>query len=115
MKLLTLIFFFSALAGTALADKKITYTCYDYHHSNKVDLPYRVKVGPVVSDAFGEKVSKHMSERSDHKYTANYNPWSKAVVFIGCSNQEPSKDETVEAIAEQEKIVKEWILKEGVD
>lgn len=48
-----------------------------------------------------------MPEWSDHKYTAKYDVWTKTAVYVGCSEQEPSKDEAVEALKEQEKIVGE--------
>lgn len=47
-----------------------------------------------------------MPEWSDHKYTAKFDLWTTAV-YVGSSDQEPSKDEAVEAIKEQEKIVGE--------
>jgi hypothetical protein len=54
-----------------------------------------------------------MAEWSDHKYTAKHGPWSRNTVFIGCSRKMIATDAPLEAMAEQEEIVKEHILKEG--
>ena len=105
MKLIPVLLLLS-VAGIALADKGLYHICYNYHHSTKADLAYRHKAGGSISDAFGTEIIKHMPEWSDKKYTAKYDLW-KTAVYVGCSNQEPSKDEAVEAIKEQEKIVGE--------
>lgn len=105
MKLVPLTLLLSA-ASVVLADKGLYHICYNYHHSNRAETPFRHKAGGRISDAFATEIIKHMPEWSDHKYTAKFDLWTTAV-YVGCSDQEPSKDEAVEAIKEQEKIVGE--------
>lgn len=112
MKLSTLTLLLVATADTALADKKLFYNCYNYHQSTK-DYTKNHKFGGFISDAFMKTLEENMPTWSNHKYKTAYNPWSRAGIFVECSNRSPSIEEAIESIAEQEKIVKEWIVKEG--
>jgi hypothetical protein len=112
MKLLPLTLLLSA-TSRVLADRKITYACYDPHSNNTRDVFKTWKSGGSVGDAFAEKIVKHMPEWSDHKYTATLNPWPRGAVSIRCSEKTMGTDKLAEEIVEMEKIVKEKILEEG--
>jgi hypothetical protein len=108
MKLLPLtLLLFTTASDVVLAEKTLAYTCYNHPHSTKAELAYRHKAGGVVGDALAAGIVKHMSEWSDHKYKAEYDLFTKKIVYVSCSNQEPSKEKALEAIKEQEKIVGE--------
>jgi hypothetical protein len=106
MKLLTLTLFLFATSGV-LADNYILYCCARTHSRTEF------KNGPVVSDAFAEKLTKNMPAWSDHRFVAKKHPKLKDVVMVTCSAQAESKEKAVEAVAEQGRIVGEWVLKEG--
>jgi hypothetical protein len=115
MKLLPLTLLIITTAGIALADKKLTYNCI-----NKTVRLGRLEVvdnehkdGGVVGDAFAEKIVKNMVKWSRYKYVASRNRFPGESIIVTCIQSAGSKQEAIGAIAEQQKIVKEWILKEG--
>jgi len=106
MKLLTLALFLFATSGV-LAGNHIAYCCSPVHSRTVI------KTGPVVSDAFAEKLTENMPAWSDNKFAAKKHPKLKDVVMVTCSAQAESKDKALEEVAEQDKIVKGKLLEEG--
>lgn len=49
---------------------------------------------------------------SDHEYLAGHNRFWKDMVVVYCTDKAESKDKALEAIAEQQKIVREKTLGE---
>lgn len=97
-------------ASSVLADRKISYSCYDPRSSTRL-FSKTWKSGSVVSDAFAEKIVQNMAEWSDHKYAAKY--WFQNTVYVTCVGKMVATDAPLEAMAEQEEIVKEHMAKEG--
>lgn len=108
MKLLPLTLLLSTASSVSLAGKfkLLLYTCNKPHHGSHGSYTDKPTSGGFINETFANEVVENMPAWSDGKYTAKYSLWSR-IVFVGCSNQEPSKDEAVEAIKEQEKIVGE--------
>jgi hypothetical protein len=104
MKLLSLSLLFAA---SVLADKKITYSCYNKHGGVNKTGNNESKAGGSISDDLAEKLLEHMPAWSEHKYEAKQNRHNKTLVTVVCKEKAENKDKALEAIAEQQKIVGE--------
>merc|ERR1712113_36012 len=82
MKLLTVgIAFF--IAGV-LADKKLTYSCYNKTGGVKKDGHNETKAGGTISDDLADKILDKMEDWSDDKYEAKQNKIRRELVTIVC-------------------------------
>ena len=112
MKLLPLILSASSMV---LADKTLSYSC---HHNNS-GAPaskdgYRVsKAGGSISDASAEKIIKDMPTWSDGRYLAWQNPAHASFIGTACKDNVESKERALEAMEDQEWIVKRQIRGES--
>lgn len=104
MKLLPLTLLLTATAGAAILDKKISYLCY----YDRFSFDSEHKDGPVVNETLGEEIAKSMVLWSSCKHFAKPNRLFTEVI-VSCSNVLDSKELAVEAIAKQERIVKEQL------
>ena len=105
MKLLSLSLLL--FAASALADKKLTYSCYNKHGGVDKKGNNESKAGGSISDALGDNILEHIKTWSHHKYEAKQNRRNKDLITIVCKDKADSKDQALEAIAEQQKIVAE--------
>ena len=113
MKLLPLVLSIFA-ASSVVAEKQVLYFCYNKNaHKHKQD-PEVQKFGANIDDAFAENVVNNMAAWSDDKYLADYyGRRSKKAIIVNCKEKAKSQDKALEAIAEQERIVKENIGSQG--
>lgn len=101
MKLLPLTLLLTATAGAAILDKKISYLCY----YDRFSFDNEHKDGPVVNETLGKEIVKSMVVWSSGKYFAEPNRVFTEVT-VSCSKVLDSKELALEAIAEQQRIVK---------
>lgn len=90
-----------------LADKKITYSCYKKHGGVDKKGNNESKAGGSISDILADNILEHVRVWSKHKYEAKQNRHRKDLITVVCKEKAESKDEALEAIAEQQEIVKE--------
>lgn len=109
MKLLTLtaLTLFAATNGV-LADKKLSYSCSNHEEglgrAKLIDIQH--KDGGVVSDRYAKYIFAEMSTWSGGKYFTKHDRVSGEITVV-CKTPVESKDKALEAIAEQEGLVKE--------
>jgi len=106
MKLLPLTLFLSA-ASSVLADKTIIYTCSKPLDGSSKNSVKESKHGDAVTDDFAEKLIHNMLAWSDQRYLAKSDGIRGMYVVIACRNKAESKEQALEAIGEQERIVGE--------
>jgi hypothetical protein len=109
MKLLTLtaLTLFAAATGV-LADKKLSYSC---DHNNKfghmiLSSGTEHKDGGVFSERYAKYIFAQMPDWSGGKYSTKHSELAGEITVV-CNEVMESKDKAVEAITEQERIVKE--------
>lgn len=95
--------------SSVLADKTILYTCtYPRDGSGKHSVN-ESKSGDPVSDDFAEKFIRSMRAWSDQRYQAKSDEIGGVYVVVVCRFKAESKEQALEAIGEQERIVGEHI------
>jgi hypothetical protein len=93
------------IATGVLADKKITYSCYNKHGGVDKNGNNESKAGGSISDVLADNILEHVRAWSEHKYEAKQNRHCKDLITVVCTEKAESKDEALEAIAEQQEVV----------